>query len=126
MGIRVISFIIIMLLCGGCYLSSAYASDWTRGDTIREVSWEVLHVIDWGQTLEIARYPYRYSEYNPILGKHPSVGKVNLYMGAWVILHPVISYLLPKDYRKVWQYISIGVSAGCVGKNFSAGIGVRF
>lgn len=67
--------------------------------------------------------PDQYREFNPILGSHPSVGEVDLYMGGWMLLHPIISDMLPPEYRKYWQYISIGVSGGCVLNNMNLGIG---
>ena len=103
-----------------------HASDWSKEDTAREAVWISLHTIDWGQTLEIARHPKEFYELNPVLGKHPSVGNVNLYMGAAAIIHPAVSYILPKKWRKVWQYISIGVSSTCVINNFHVGLGVKF
>jgi len=118
-------FVIIILLLF-IPITSFAGDDWTKEDTMREVVWGIIHVIDWGQTLEIARQPNRYYEMNPILGKHPSVGNVNLYMATSLIVHPMISYFLPKKYRKAWQYISIGISGGCVINNFNAHLKVKF
>jgi hypothetical protein len=101
-------------------------AEWKAQDTALEVTWLSLHVIDWGQTLDIARQPDKYEETNIILGRHPSVGNVNLYMGGWVILHPIISYILPDKARPYWQMISIGVTGSCVIQNFRAGLEVRF
>lgn len=113
-------FLILFLLI----YTPVFASDWTKADTAREVAWEVLHLVDWGQTLDIARNPQRFYEINPTLGRHPSVGKVNLYMGAWAVAHPVVSYILPKKYRLYWQWGTIFVTTGCVINNQI--IGVRF
>ncbi len=101
-------------------------AEWNKGDTAREVAWQGIHVIDWGQTLEIARHPEKYHELNPILGRHPSVGRVNVYMGLSALGHLGMSYILPKKARLYWQYISIGVSAGCVVNNYKIGLGVKF
>lgn len=99
---------------------------WDKADTLREITWQALHFIDYGQTLDIARKPYRYEESNPILGKHPSVGRVHTYMIASAILHFGISYALPDKWREAWQYITIGISGGMVVSNFSAGVRVSF
>lgn len=107
-------------------LAFAWKDDWTKADTTREVAWQVLNAVDWAQTLEIARQPEKYHERNPILGKHPSVGEVNTYMGISAVAHVGISYLLPKKYRMYWQYITIGVSGTCMVSNFNIGLGVRF
>lgn len=99
---------------------------WDKADYYREAGWQVLHVVDWGQTLEIARNPDRYWEMNPIMGKHPSVGNVNFYMGLSSIAHAAVSVLLPEKIRPYWQWISIGVSGACVINNFNVGLGVKF
>jgi hypothetical protein len=101
------------------------SDDWTKTDTAREVVWMILHAVDWGQTLEIARHPDDFREMNPILGTHPTVGRVNLYMGAWALAHPAISYLLPGDWRKTWQYLTIGVSFTSTANNFNLGLRVK-
>ena len=101
-------------------------AEWSKADTYREITWQGLHIIDWGQTLEIARHPNQYHEVNPIMGKHPSVGNVNLYMGLSALGHIGLSYILPKDIRPYFQYITIGISGACVAHNFNVGLGVKF
>jgi len=102
------------------------AGDWRQEDTYRELAWTAFLVVDYGQTMNIARNPERFKEYNPILGEHPSQSSVGLYMLSAAIIHPIISYYLPPKYRRIWQYISIGIEAGAVGNNFGAGIGINF
>lgn len=104
----------------------SYASDWNSADSIREVSWQIINFIDYGQTLGIAKNPDKYYERNPIIGKHPSVGTVNVYMIGSAVLHPVVSYFLPKKYRQIWQYGTIITSGICVINNNSIGVGVKF
>jgi hypothetical protein len=106
--------------------SNSYASDWSKVDTALQITYSALHVIDWGQTLDIAKHPKDWSETNPILGKHPSISKVNSYFAATLVGHAVVSYLLPKPYRRIWQCMWIGIEAGYVTHNYSVGINVRF
>jgi hypothetical protein len=108
------------------WTSVCEANDWNLDDTMREVVWQTVNVIDWGQTLEIARNPEDYREYNPVLGKHPSVENVNLYMLSGAIGHSIVSYVLPKKARMYWQYITIGLSGACVINNASMGIRIKF
>jgi hypothetical protein len=112
--------LIVLLLC----LSAC--STWKTQDILREVAWQTVHVIDWGQTLEIARHPEDYHEINPIMGKHPSVGNVNVYMGLSSIGHLAVSYVLPPKIRPYWQYLTIVTSGACVINNFNIGLGVKF
>ena len=76
--------------------------------------------------MDIARQPGRYHEINPLMGKHPSVGRVNVYMGLSAAVHLAVSWALPKDYRGYWQWVTIGVTGGLVGNNFNIGLKVRF
>ena len=110
---------ILIFLSTPCYA-------WDKGDTVREVVWQGLHIVDWGQTLEIARHPDKFNEMNPLMGKHPSVGRVNTYMGLSAMGHLIISYVLPDKYRIYWQWITIGMSGACVINNFNIGLKVRF
>ena len=104
----------------------AFAGEWTKADTAREVAYLALHVADWGQTLEIADHPEKWHENNPVLGDHPSRGQVNAYFIATGLLHPVVSYLLPHPYRTWWQYSTIALEVVVVGNNARIGIGFGF
>lgn len=101
-------------------------SRWTKADTLWQVSYSLLHSADWAQTRYVARHPQKFYEANPILGKHPSIGKVNLYFGATLVGHAAISYILPKPYRRYWQIFWMGVEVGCVTYNFSGGVKFDF
>lgn len=115
------TLILILLLA-----SPALADEWTRADTYREVAYLALHCADWSQTLTIADNPQKWNETNPILGSHPSRGDVNTYFIATGLLHPVISYVLPRPWREVWQYGTIGLEVVVVGNNARIGIGFSF
>jgi hypothetical protein len=81
--------------------------------------------------VQTARNPDQYFEYNPLLGEHPSEGRVNVYFIGWAILHPIITDILPREKtllgvqampRAFWQNISLVVSGACVINNFSIGL----
>lgn len=95
---------------------------WTKTDTGLQVTYGVLHIIDWGQTLDIARNPDKFYEMNPLLGKHPSIGKVNTYFIGTLIGHTAIAYILPSKYRRIWQIVWIGIEGKTVVNNFSIGV----
>ena len=118
MKIIAILFILLPMTC--------FAEDWSKQDTYREVTWQVLHVVDIGQTRDIAKNPNRFHEINPILGKHPSVEKVDRYAIVSSLVHFGISYLLPKKQREWWQYVSIGISTRLVSHNYNIGLKVDF
>jgi len=118
-------FIIFVLL----FLVSAKgmaADKWSTQDVALEITWQVLHsLIDWPQTIHIAKNP-RYHEVNPLIGRHPSVAKVNVWFLTTALLHPVITHYLPKEYRLPWQALSLTVSSVCVFHNFLIGIKIDF
>lgn len=118
------------------FVSNLYAFEpYTKTDLALEVTWETLHVIDWGYTLNIADRPDKFYEMNPILGKHPSRSDVNLYMTGSMILHPIITYILPKEVtvfdvkipvRTLFQFISITTSSGLIINNINVGLHCTF
>jgi len=98
---------------------------WTKKDTAYQATFLILQTVDWLQTKEIARNP-RYYEQNPILGKYPSQNAVDFYFLSTAIAHSAVAYLLPKEYRRVWQCVFIGISAHCVARNYHIGIRINF
>ncbi len=103
-----------------------WGAKWSKQDIVLETTWQVIHVLDWGTTLDSQSQPDKYSELNPILGRNPSRGAVNAYMGAGALLHIGVTHMLPPSCRPYWQGITIGVSSACVINNFSLGLRVRF
>ncbi|HUG79505.1 MAG TPA: hypothetical protein VML57_18645 [Burkholderiales bacterium] len=83
-------------------------------------------IADWRQTRQIARAPDRYFERNPILGKHPSVGRVDTYMLTAGVLHWVIAANLSPKWRERFQLISFSIQANVVQQNYAIGLAVDF
>ena len=91
--------------------------------------------IDWGQTRYISTHGNQYYENNPILGRHPSLDKVNTLVPLGIIGHAVIAAALPKHYtifgfdvhpRLIWQGVWIGIEIDAVASNFKTGIKYEF
>lgn len=115
---------VILLLCFLLLLNNTvYASDWTKADTQRQLVYTALHIIDWGQTRYIVQHD-EYYETNIFLGKYPSMQEVDAYFAPTLLGHTLVSYLLPPNWRKIWQYVWIGARVKTVVDNYS--IGVRF
>ena len=106
--------------------SVCFAGDWTTADTVRQGVFTGLTVIDWAQTRYIAKHPVEFGETNGILGKEPSVGKVNNYFATAIIGHAAISYILPPAWREGWQYVWIGIEGQKTYHNYSIGIKLSF
>lgn len=106
----------------------SFADTWRTSDTYREVSFQILNVIDWGQTRYIAKNPNLYEESSTawIIGKHPSTNDVNKLMLTAAIINPIISRNLPYDWREIFQYISISSKLIATTNNASIGIKMEF
>ncbi len=113
---------IIMLFALCMPVSSVAADKWTTQNIIMEGTYHILRAVDWSQTRYIARHPKRFHEMNPVIGRYPSVSRVDQYFFITTFLHLAISHYLPENYRTVWQGMTIFVSAEMVGHNYSVGI----
>jgi len=102
------------------------AEAWSKADLGREIAFGTLLAVDWSQTREIAAHPELYSEHNPILGEHPSSGRVDIYMIAAGALHFAIANWLPGDWRAAWQWGGIVIELGAVRNNYLIGIRAPF
>ena len=101
-------------------------AEWTPADTKREAIWLGIHAIDWGQTRYIAEHPDKFSERNFILGKHPSVGRVNTYFVLTSALHYWLMRRVEPEVRKMLQWVTIGVGASNVANNYHLGVRIGF
>ena len=108
-----------------CAPPARAADPWSTQDMALQAGYTVLHVIDWGQTLAIARDPRR-TELNPILGTHPNVGRVNTYFAATLAAHTLVTHFLPSRWRPWWQGVTIVAEGATVGWNFAAGLRAGF
>ena len=87
-----------------------------------------LQLADYGQTRWIARNcptpTLDCFEANPLLGKHPSVGKVGWYFIGETASIFAIRSALPATWGKRYEWFVVAYSSATVARN--AHIGVRF
>lgn len=121
---RVLAWLLGALL-GVFSLSATAADPWSRADVTREAVYQALAVVDWGQTLDIENHPGLY-ETNFILGKHPSRARINAYFLTTGALHFAATHYLPREWRPVFQYVSIGIEVGAVSNNYKLGVKLAF
>ena len=114
-------FFILLLLS-----SSVFADEWREADTYREVAYLTVHSLDWAQTHTIAANPDKYFEHNLILGNNPKSENINTYFALTALAHIGIAYVLPYEWRKGFQYVTIGIESRSVVRNFSLGISIQF
>ena len=75
---------------------------WDTTDKILLGTTMATAVLDYGQTMHIARNPQDHFEYNPILGRHPSPAAVRNAFLIGAAIKIIIAEILPPRYRKVW------------------------
>jgi len=114
---------LILLLC--LISVNVHASPLTDMQVKKEVAWQVINLIDYGQTMDIAKSNGTYNELNPILGTHPTTQAVERYFFISAISHYAITKYLT-NHRDAWQNITIFVSASCVYNNYEIGLRVNF
>ena len=108
------------------YATSTMAADpWSQKDKALTATMSTLLVVDWGQTINIARDP-SYHEINPILGRHPSEQSVNTYMGAALVGALTISHFLPSKYRALFTGSVIALELPYVYNNYQIGLRIQF
>jgi len=81
-------------------------------------------------TLDISRHPNLVEE-NPLMGQHPSDGKVLGYFAATGVLHYLVTRELvrenvPAPIVQTWEALGIGLEVGLVAHNYSIGLRARF
>jgi hypothetical protein len=106
--------------------AQAADDEWTMEERTTFAMSSVLLVADWAQTRQIARNADLYQETNPILGAHPSMGRVNTYFAAALALNYVIGNSLASGWRRAWFVGVGGVEASVVQRNLSIGLKLSF
>ena len=121
--IRLLAIVVFSFFSATSALSADLDWKWSKADTALQLTWTTMHVLDWSQTRKIAKEPERFWERNSIMGKHPSVDKVDVIFAMSAILDVAIARMLPRPYRTYFQIVSIGATGYCVTINFSIGLG---
>ena len=129
------------------------APSWNHTDTALEAVFWTTFAVDWLQTLEVARHPQwcisipysqeltssgcvvtrpaqvvhpeRYTEHNPLLGRHPSARKVNAYFLATGLTYYVVTRKLSTRWRRGVTLTAISLEVLAVNGNIQAGIRIR-
>ncbi len=128
-GKWIVNFAILLLLASIAPSVSATEEDsrvWDNTDKLLAATALIATTVDWAQTRYIARHPRQYRELNPILGQHPSTGKVDRYFALSIVAGSAIAIALPSKYRKVWLGGITLVEVGFVIHNHHIGIRADF
>ena len=114
----------LLILLSGCATFDEYnrPDPWTKDQILLQGVSTTLNIIDWGQTLDIADNHDKYYEINPIIGKHPSRGRVNTYFTLATLIKIGITHILPSKWRKWWLGANIMISGYLVNHNYQIGL----
>lgn len=114
----------LILLASPLMLSAA---DWfappDRGEVAAQVLFTCLCVMDWSQTIEMAKNPETRQESNTILGHHPSVRQANDLIPLVIAAHAFITWVI---FREWWQRTRIGIKIQAVHSNWRSGMSISF
>ena len=100
---------------------ASLSSEWDTSTIAKELIFLYTLSNDWQQTLDITRDQTLHEE-NHILGEHPSRNSINLYFASCAAGHALITHLLPKQYKKIWQETWIGIQASQIQHNDDIGL----
>lgn len=109
--------------------TSAYSFDkFSKTDIVCEVLVEASYLADWSTTLDVLNHKDEGAYcLNPFQGGHdPDRGKINTWFIASMVLHPVITYVIPEDLRRPFQVITIAWNVGWANRNLHAGFSYSF
>ena len=125
-SILALAVIILLISMPAFATDQAVTNDqWTKDDTMKEVAFVGLLVLEKTQRNYVANHGGMYMP-NPFLGPNRRESDVDKFLIASAILHPVISYLLPRQWRNWWQYGTLIVEGTSIAANMSFGVGFEF
>lgn len=116
-------------------LSLAGCAEMSTQARATEAAWQVMNVVDIGQTVTIAREPQNWHETNPVLcamaTNHPQVGRVYAAMIGDAVLHYAVTRLLDSQDKGTgawhvaniaWESVTLGEKGYNVAHNYSVGL----
>lgn len=103
-----------------------YGNDWDMTDKLLFTLASGATIADYNQTRKIAANPSQYSEINPIMGKHPSPGKVNAYFGALGLGGYLAARNMPKKQRRTLMGLGAANELYWANHNRNIGLGSGF
>ena len=106
--------------------ATATAGEWTEDQKRMGAALAAVSVVDWAQTRYIAASNGRFYETNPVLGRYPSMRRVDTYFAASLLLGAVVLDALPTEYRDTALKAGLVLELLVVSNNARIGVGVKF
>lgn len=102
--------------CGGA---------WEWHDTLGQVLVDAALAVDSNQAVHAVQVG-GYTEGNPIMGPHPTVGVTVLYGLSVAVVHAAVAVALPPRWRTAWNAAWLVSQAHTIAHNYSEGLGFGF
>jgi hypothetical protein len=123
-------FLIIVLMVGLLFSVSACANGFweplSKTERILFVGFLVTEGVDWAMTRYISDNPNNFSEMNPILGEHPTIGEVDRYFSTCILGTYLITKALPDRLREPFLLSGIVFEVMVVKHNYELGVKFKF
>ena len=140
---KVIKLSLILFVLLFAYPAQAeyrFAENWTKTDTVYQVSFLTITSMDFAQTRWMARQNWNFdgrshTEIHPLLSKKPSVSEVDILIPLGMVAHTIIALALPPEAkvfdfkinpRRIWQTFFIVTEITAVGYNWGGGVRMEF
>ena len=140
---RIAEAVYVLLLVG--LLTFLFWPKDSHADTLKEGVAQSLLLMDWAQTRDIVHHQSEcdyshgvplvditkkcdggYVETNPLIGSHPSMGRVNTYFASVMLGHYLIDRNLSPVNQDRFEWATIALEAVVVLHNRKIGLSVRF
>ncbi len=124
-GLLIMFAVIVVLIgLGGCV---EFDHKWTKENSRLETTYQLLHAADVVQTLQLHNHP-ELREANPLLGDHPTQGKIGAFYLISAYGHAYTTDALdahvPRWACRTWQALTLVDAAEAVRHNYQ--LGLRF
>ena len=106
--------------------AAATAGEWTEDQKRMGAALAAVSVVDWAQTRYIADSGGKFYETNPLIGKYPSMRRVDTYFAASLLLGAIVLDALPTEYRDTALKAGLVLEVLVVSNNARIGVGVKF
>lgn len=104
-------------------ISNKYFQPFTTQDKILQGTFTIVTLYDLLQTKEFRGEDRK--ELNPILGETPSQERVDTLIIGGIVIHGLVTYMLPIKYRVYWQMFFIGAELSTVARNHWIGVRLK-
>lgn len=111
------------LLLAALLTPLAAQAEWTERERLLLGATIGVMAVDWGQTRMIAKKPEQeFFEYNPLLGKNPTVGEIDTYFAVAMLATWGTAHLLPNKYRSTFLGAMLLLETTIVIRNHEIGL----